>query len=132
MAAHLEVKTGGGGQDPPTNTKKKFKFNRKTMLLVGGVGVVILVLVMSLMRKPSTATDTGNYAVGTPGMQPGGYPSGGSDGYGSNSADMAAQMQTIQDSLTSEVQSIRLVVKWVACHSNINNNLTNKWPNLHR
>ena len=85
-----------GEFSPPSSGGSKVKFNKKKLLLYGGLGVAAFLLISSLFKKPQSdgTEDTasgGAIPVGDAGLMP------------TNSVDVAAQMQNMQ-SLMEDAQ----------------------------
>lgn len=51
MDVNIKQHGGGGDQSPPPFKKPKFKLNKKSVMIIGVVGVVLLVVVMKLMNR---------------------------------------------------------------------------------
>lgn len=93
--AELNIKEGlpidrGGG-------KKKFKLNKKTIIIVGGLAIVAYFGISLLFRKSdNTASQAESVSGGTALYD---------DGMPTNSADVAAQLQNYNDMLSTDVNS---------------------------
>lgn len=87
----LPIDRGGGGG------KKKFKLNKKTIIIFGGLAIVAYFGISLLFRKSdNTASQAESVAGGTALYD---------DGMPTNSADVAAQLQNYNDMLSTDVNS---------------------------
>lgn len=81
---------GGGSSSLPIK-KKKFKLNKRNIIIVGGLGIVAFFFIMALTRKSES--------VGEP------VAGGSIEDMTSNTADVAAQLQNYNDNMNSALQS---------------------------
>lgn len=120
MDVNIKQPGGGGEQSPPSFKKPKFKLNKKSFLVIGIAGVVVLVVVMKVLNKqgqPQTvALSPYGSEYGSNPVQPG--MGGGSGG----------DMQSVQDAMSAAMEKNNQAI--YSTISELSNSMSSAMQNL--